>query len=179
MAQLNLNTAQWLKLGKKMGYIKKAQEEHKWLYYKGQISQKEYKEAAMPGWKDVARIPAAIGRGVYETLGGYDPMERHDGLGSTAVSTALKDKLMKIYQMINSDPAIVNAVPRLGTAMKDMSAFVTQQQEAAAKQSKIVQRARGSRERMQEDIASGKKQVMGVPTEQQEQPSPEQGNITN
>ena len=139
-----------------------------------EIKTEQYKEAQEGRESFLTRYPKAyldmgvnlgkaVGRGAYETFGGYKP-----SIGDA--STAIKDKIMKIYQMIGSDPAIVNAVPRLGTAMKDMSTFVAQQQATAKQQEESIAMARYRRQKMEEGVASGKKQVMGVPMGQQAQP---------
>ena len=144
----------------------------------------KYKEAGVgdTALDAVTYVPSALlsgGLGAMEGAGasllGRDKMQ-----DQTFKSNAFKQKLMQIYQIINSDPEIIKAVPSLRKSMNEMQGFVSQQERAAEEQEQAIAMARYRRQKQQDRINSGElkykttqepAQVAQVPTEQVQAPT--------
>ena len=132
------------------------------------------------GWGDVGRgvvtMPWHVLRGAAGVIGepvkvlrGKDKMQ-----DQTFKSNAFKQKLMQIYQIINSDPEIIKAVPSLRKAMNEMQGFVSQQERAAEEQEQSIAMARYRRQQLQDKLDSGELRYRGSPSTRAE--TPDQGN---
>tara|TARA_Y100000310_G_scaffold316795_1_gene368950 strand:+ start:143 stop:865 length:723 start_codon:yes stop_codon:yes gene_type:complete len=124
----------------------------------------------------VTYVPSALlsgGLGAMEGAGasllGRDKMQ-----DQTFKSNAFKQKLMQIYQIINSDPEIIKAVPSLRKSMNEMQGFVSQQERAAEEQEQSIAMARYRRQQLQDKLDSGELRYRGSPSTRAE--TPDQGN---